>query len=232
MSVDVVGLRALAEKARETPDFSYGMAHKKLSRSMTPDVVLALLDEITTLRAEKDDAVREMHSRELHHFEEEQRSAQLDADLADRDARIEAAEAFARKERDEIRGRYDANHAIYAGYANACDDILALLSGPAVPVPQDNPEATHVGIMVRSRQSGRTREMIDALLARANELGVRVEIIEPEPTAEPTRDTLTLIARDVHLYDKGECAALSGPHARRIANAILAAFDVRPREQS
>ncbi|WP_067198893.1 hypothetical protein [Microbacterium sp. XT11] len=36
---------------------------------------------------------------------------------------------FATKERDSIRGRYGADSATYAGYANACDDILSILDG-------------------------------------------------------------------------------------------------------
>lgn len=35
-------------------------------------------------------------------------------------------------------------------------------------------------------------------------------------------DALTLIARDVHLFDGREDARLSGPHARRIARQVLA----------
>ena len=40
---------------------------------------------------------------------------------------------------------------------------------------------------------------------------------------QEARDELTLIARDVHLYDGGQTYALDGPGARRIADAILAA---------
>lgn len=36
---------------------------------------------------------------------------------------------FATKERDSIRGRYGATSSTYAGYANACDDVLGLLDG-------------------------------------------------------------------------------------------------------
>ncbi|WP_157813962.1 hypothetical protein [Microbacterium sp. BR1] len=110
------------------------------------------MDEITTLRAEKDAAIREMHSRELHHFEEEQRSASLEAALDDRDARIEAA-------RKELGG-YILQETQDGGSPDPAvvraDDVLAGLHdtdggscwcGPrvvdvpsAVPVPQDNPE--------------------------------------------------------------------------------------------
>lgn len=41
-----------------------------------------------------------------------------------------------------------------------------------------------------------------------------------------TRDELTLIARDVHLYDGGPNQALTGLGAQRIADAILARFVV------
>lgn len=43
------------------------------------------------------------------------------------------------------------------------------------------------------------------------------------------REALTLIARDVHLHDGGENAAITGPHAQRIADAIRERFEVRPR---
>lgn len=43
-----------------------------------------------------------------------------------------------------------------------------------------------------------------------------------EAPTDDERDQLTLIARDVHLYDGGENAAITGPHARRIADAALA----------
>lgn len=49
------------------------------------------------------------------------------------------------------------------------------------------------------------------------------------PPADDVREALTFIARDVHLHDGGENAAITGPHAQRIADAILVAFEVRPR---
>lgn len=42
---------------------------------------------------------------------------------------VESVRAFATKERDSIRGRYGASAATYAGYANACDDVLGILAG-------------------------------------------------------------------------------------------------------
>lgn len=62
---------------------------------------------------------------------------------------VAQALAFAIKERDEIRGRYaqtGGSLVRYLGYADACDDIIALLQGeatysvPAVPVPPTEPE--------------------------------------------------------------------------------------------
>jgi hypothetical protein len=52
------------------------------------------------------------------------------------------------------------------------------------------------------------------------------------PAAAEVRDALTLIARDVHLYDEGPNQALTGPGARRIADAILARFVVTPRTET
>lgn len=61
---------------------------------------------------------------------------------------VAQALAFAIKERDEIRGRYaqtGGSLVRYLGYADACDDIIALLQGeatysvPAVPVPPTEP---------------------------------------------------------------------------------------------
>ncbi|WP_100813042.1 hypothetical protein [Microbacterium lacus] len=134
MSADVVGLRALAEKALSEKSFrvgrrtSYGSEeHSAVYLDDAKRTLDPLLDEITTLRAEKDAAVREMHSRELHHFEEEQRSAQLEAALADRDARIEAALVI-------LTNYIDPDMHVR--------DAVKALSGPAVPVPQDNPETT------------------------------------------------------------------------------------------
>jgi len=46
---------------------------------------------------------------------------------------------------------------------------------------------------------------------------------------DSVRDRLTLIARDVHLYDGDAVQALSGVGARRIADVILAQFDVTPK---
>tara|TARA_R110002020_G_scaffold335482_2_gene550622 strand:- start:2052 stop:2576 length:525 start_codon:yes stop_codon:yes gene_type:complete len=137
MSVDVVGLRAPVEKALSEKSFrvgrrtSYGSEeHSAVYLDDAKRTLDPLLDEITTLRAEKDAAVREMHSRELHHFEEEQRSAQLEAALADRDARIEAAKQML----SVHHTRSDLEHMVIRA--------LHALSAPAVPVPQDNPEAT------------------------------------------------------------------------------------------
>lgn len=50
-------------------------------------------------------------------------------------------------------------------------------------------------------------------------------------TNDNVRDQLTLIARDVHLYDGRENAALYGPLAQRIADAILSRFDVKPKDR-
>ncbi|WP_295821612.1 hypothetical protein [uncultured Microbacterium sp.] len=50
----------------------------------------------------------------------------------------------------------------------------------------------------------------------------------PTPPADDVREALTLIARDVHLHDGGENAAITGPHAQRIADAIRERFEVRP----
>lgn len=100
MSVDVVGLRALAEKALaglNSAREGYGAASAFLPQleAIVREIVPAL-DEIATLRAE----------------------------VADRDARIGAALAMA----DEFEYVSDV-------------DLRLALSGPAVPVPQDNPEA-------------------------------------------------------------------------------------------
>lgn len=53
--------------------------------------------------------------------------------------------------------------------------------------------------------------------APAEDVAARVAAVYPD-----VLDRLTLIARDVHLYDLGEVAAITGPHARRIAAVILA----------
>lgn len=113
MSVDVVGLRALAEKALDPvawtdpvkydwPDAeSVGLWREAddLIAALRPTVVLALLDEVTTLRAE----------------------------VADRGARIaEARHIIA------VRGGTSGN---------VLNEVLDVLSVTAVPVPQDNPEA-------------------------------------------------------------------------------------------
>lgn len=55
----------------------------------------------------------------------------------------------------------------------------------------------------------------------AYDLGVQDGQREPA-TVKPSVDKVTLVARDVHLYDGGENAAITGPHARRIADAVLA----------
>lgn len=41
--------------------------------------IVAVLDALDAAERERDDAIREMHARELHHFEEEQKSAELAA---------------------------------------------------------------------------------------------------------------------------------------------------------
>lgn len=43
------------------------------------NVAESLIDALTAVSAERDAAIREMHARELHHFEEEQKSAGLEA---------------------------------------------------------------------------------------------------------------------------------------------------------
>jgi len=52
-----------------------------------------------------------------------------DAPTDEARAIIRQVREFATKERDSIRGRYGAGSATYAGYANACDDILSILDG-------------------------------------------------------------------------------------------------------
>lgn len=47
-------------------------------------------------------------------------------------------------------------------------------------------------------------------------------VTSPAATVKPSVDKMTLIARDVHLYDGGENAAITGSHALRIAEAIHA----------
>lgn len=46
---------------------------------------------------------------------------------------------------------------------------------------------------------------------------------------DSVRDRLTLIARDVHQYDGGAVQALTGVGAQRIADVILAQFEVTPK---
>ncbi|MDY0829099.1 hypothetical protein SK224_08150 [Microbacterium sp. BG28] len=64
-------------------------------------------------------------------------------------------------------------------------------------------------------------------LARAAALANGVAALPETPTTDD-RDLLTLIARDVHLYDGGSHQALLGIDARRIGDAILAAGFRRP----
>jgi len=53
------------------------------------------------------------------------------------------------------------------------------------------------------------------------------------PTEADDWEALTLIARDVHLYDGGENAAITGPHADRIARAAQAAgFSRHPQPET
>lgn len=191
MSVDVVGLRALAEKARkalalyqgaEFPDPGYAYLAKALGDVLS--VLEPAVDEITTLRAENerlkgegscwDEApqiivpagecspmparceLRSGHggahksgrTEWMHrspYNEALARAQAAEAALADRDARIEAALAHceSRIAEDDF-SEYRDHGARYTAEA-----VKKALSVPAVPVPQDNPEAT------RSTSGGR-----------------------------------------------------------------------------
>lgn len=115
MSTDVVGLRALAESLDRKYEFyrrmnSDGDEHETMILLRTAAAaireVLPALDEITTLRAE----------------------------VADRDARIEAALAVGQTPGQTTSAQ------------NREVAMRRILSAPAVPVPQDNPEAARSDI--------------------------------------------------------------------------------------
>tara|TARA_R110002020_G_scaffold404912_1_gene614960 strand:+ start:5662 stop:6123 length:462 start_codon:yes stop_codon:yes gene_type:complete len=144
---DLEGLRALAEKALDpiawTDPVQYDWPDAEgvglwreaddLIAALRPTVVLALLDEITTLRAEVADRDRQILALGKACV------TYIDA-LADRDARIEAVKLWA----DEMAclfAHWRGLDWIEARNASG-QEVIELLSGPAVPVPQDNPEAT------------------------------------------------------------------------------------------
>lgn len=107
------------------------------------------------------------------------------------------------------------------------DRVLAVVAGFHRTV-QGEPAMVHLA----ARRGGKTQAMIESMLAQANERGIRVEVVYPQ--GEPldsilTGDRLTLIARDVHLFDGGGHQSLTGPGARRIADVILSQFDVKPK---
>jgi hypothetical protein len=60
-------------------------ARKRLARYADPEIegvngdIATVLDALDAAERERDEALREMHARELHHFEEEQKSAELAA---------------------------------------------------------------------------------------------------------------------------------------------------------
>ena len=198
---DVVGLRALAEKATPGPwtalttgraggDHWYicdsGEAIAWISANdgenedqrqpdaefiaaVSPDVVLALLDEITTLRAE----------------------------VADRDARIEAALNEARASSVPL-GMPEAEF-----YRAMLRQVESTLSVPAVPVP---PTETASGLEFQR----------DAPTASA--------VPVPQDNPEATREQVGKVVWETSRADEG---SISVTGANIVADAILAAFDVR-----
>ena len=145
MSVDLVGLRALAENATPGPWLADGYLGNRpgdrmrvvgpddtdefnLAEGVLPDnaqfIAAASPDVVLDLLYENERLWRIIDGRDP--APAEQRAQLAEAALADRDARI--AEALPYLERN--RGNGVSLRAI------------AILSAPAVPVPQDNPEAT------------------------------------------------------------------------------------------
>lgn len=89
-------------------------------------------------------------------------------------------------------------------------------------------DAEGIGLNVAERHAGGWQYVGSALYfssaqVASDEMAFTVLYRPDEPQrVQPSRERLTLIARDVHLYDHGPDAAISGPHAQRIADAVLA----------
>ena len=54
-------------------------SHPTIAGKATVGLIDRLADALESVAAERDAAIKEMHARELHHFEEEQKSAALHA---------------------------------------------------------------------------------------------------------------------------------------------------------
>ena len=105
-----------------------------------------------------------------------------------------------------------------------------------------NEDMTPITIAVSSRQSGKTKTLIDALLDRANERGIKVEIVEPQPVAvaalrmeidHPSQGTIKRIAdraysdgrasRDAELADARAGREIEQQMLRNVPATIRAA---------
>lgn len=99
-----------------------GCAQRALSR---------LADALEALVKERDQAIRDLDDAEKHARMRASESADFERERDELAAVIEDALAFCREQHDSIRGQFDQTGgapAEYIGFANACGDVVGILS--------------------------------------------------------------------------------------------------------
>ena len=102
LDLDDLKAKALAAHA-EGRSCDFIRERRAFDRALTPPTVLALIERLERAEAERDSTVKEMHARELHHFEEEKLRAEAEA-------RIAAALVGHREKRGETPRHADGDH--------------------------------------------------------------------------------------------------------------------------
>lgn len=108
--------------------------------------------------------------------------------------------------RDPIEVQDEVN-----GLLNRLDELVETMLAADAVVTEEAPR-----VQLHAQRGGKTSRMIDQILDRADERGVTIEVVYPEPTEEMIADTLCSYQR--HTGDR-ECE-----YDHETARAILALF--------